>query len=58
MAAVILIYMMAMTLLGMVVQIATVGKPRRGLTPAGAAVYTVLAMVHLVAYGYLFTRVL
>lgn len=57
MASAILIYLMVMTVIGIVIQIVTVNKPRKGLTPAGAAVYTVLAMVHLVAYGYLITRV-
>ena len=57
MALAILIYMMTMTVVGIVAQIATVGKPKKVLTPAGAAAYTVFAMAHLVAYGYLVSQV-
>ena len=57
MALAILIYMMTMTVVGIVIQIATVGKPKKVLTPAGAAAYTVFAMAHLVAYGYLVSQV-
>lgn len=57
MALAILLYMIAMTVLGIVVQISTVGRPKKPTTPAQAAAYTIVAMVHLTAYGYLATQV-
>lgn len=57
MALAILIYMMTMTVVGIVLQVATVGKPKRPMTAPGAAAYTVVAMAHLVAYGYLVSQV-
>lgn len=57
MALAILLCMIAMTVLGIIVQISTVGRPKKPTTPAQAALYTVIAMVHITAYGYLATRV-
>lgn len=57
MALGILAYMIVMTLLGALMQIATVGKSKEPKTPPQAALYTFIALLHVTAYGYLATQV-
>lgn len=57
MATGVLSYMIVMTALGVLMTIATIGQPRKAITPGWAATYTAVASVHLVAYVYLLSRV-
>lgn len=57
MALAILIYLAFMTVLGVVLNVASVGKPRGPLTPGVAAGTAFLGMLHMLCYVYLSTRV-